>query len=129
MARVVVGISSSLGSLAAFHRAVDEAYRRGVEVLAVLAWQPPGGEHGYRAPMAAPAHRRPSRSRRSAAHGPTTPSARPARVSAHAELIRADPGAALAALADRPDDLLVVGAGSGNWLCRGTRLAVLSRGS
>ena len=46
--RVVVGISGSLGSLAALHRGVAEARNRGAELWPVLAWEPPGGEHGYR---------------------------------------------------------------------------------
>jgi tRNA(Ile)-lysidine synthase TilS/MesJ len=41
--RIVVGVSGSLGSLAALHRAVDQARRTGAEVLAVLAW-----DHGLR---------------------------------------------------------------------------------
>ncbi|MFJ1708435.1 universal stress protein [Kitasatospora sp. NPDC088346] len=124
--RVVVGISGSLGSLAALHRAVDEAHRRDAEVLAVLAWQPPGGEHGYRrspcppvlaAVRAAAADRlRTALDNAFGSAGPTVP--------LHAELVRAEPGAALAALADRPEDLLVVGAGSGNWLRRGMRPSV-----
>ncbi|GAA4087923.1 universal stress protein [Streptomyces shaanxiensis] len=43
-ARVVVGVSGSLGSLTALSRAADEARRRGAELWPVPAWQPPGGE-------------------------------------------------------------------------------------
>lgn len=43
-ARVVVGVSGSLGSLTALCRAADEARRRGAELWPVLAWEPPGGE-------------------------------------------------------------------------------------
>ncbi|MEV7930664.1 universal stress protein, partial [Kitasatospora sp. NPDC088779] len=46
--RVVVGVSGSLGSLAALHRGVAEARSRGAELVPVLAWEPPGGEFGYR---------------------------------------------------------------------------------
>lgn len=125
-ARVVVGISGSLGSLAALHRAVDEAHRRNAEILAVLAWQPPGGEHGYRRSPCPPllsAVRAAAEDRlRTAldnAFGPAGPA-----VPLRAELVRAEPGTALAALADRADDLLVVGSGSGNWLRRGMRPSV-----
>nr|WP_168531480.1 universal stress protein [Streptomyces sp. RPA4-2]QIY65834.1 universal stress protein [Streptomyces sp. RPA4-2] len=43
-ARVVVGVSGSLGSLTALCRAADEARRRSAELWPVLAWEPPGGE-------------------------------------------------------------------------------------
>lgn len=46
--RVVVGVSGSLGSLAALHRAAEEARRTEAELLTVLAWTPPGGEHSVR---------------------------------------------------------------------------------
>lgn len=46
--RVVVGLSGSLGSLTALHRAAAEARRTGAVLVAVLAWEPPGGEFAYR---------------------------------------------------------------------------------
>lgn len=46
--RVVVGVSGSPGSLAALHRAAYEARRSGADLLAVLAWEPPGGTYAYR---------------------------------------------------------------------------------
>lgn len=47
--RVVVGVSGSLGSLTALHRATAEAQERNAELYAVLAWQLPGGGLGSRA--------------------------------------------------------------------------------
>ncbi|MEJ8668464.1 universal stress protein [Streptomyces sp. MS1.AVA.1] len=43
-ARVVVGVSGSVGSLTALRRAADEARRRGAELWPVPAWRPPGGD-------------------------------------------------------------------------------------
>ena len=52
--RVVVGVSGSLGNLAALHAGVAEARRRGLPLVAVHAWSPIGGELAYcRAPCAA----------------------------------------------------------------------------
>ncbi|MEV7992236.1 hypothetical protein AB0O67_10035 [Streptomyces sp. NPDC086077] len=43
-ARVVVGVSGSLGSLTALGRATQEARCRGAELWPVPAWEPPGGQ-------------------------------------------------------------------------------------
>ncbi|MCX5208812.1 universal stress protein [Kitasatospora sp. NBC_00240] len=124
--RVVVGVSGLLGSLAALHRAVAEAGRRDTEVLAVLAWEPPGGEFGYRrAPcpplLAAGRDAAAARLREAldAALGPAGPG-----VPIGARVIRGDAGHALVGTADRPGDLLVVGTGTGSWLRRGLRPSV-----
>lgn len=54
-ARVVVGVSGSLGSVTALRRAASEARRRSAELWPVLAWVPPGGElAARRSPAAAP---------------------------------------------------------------------------
>ncbi|MFJ8062296.1 universal stress protein [Streptomyces sp. NPDC096142] len=112
-ARVVVGVSGSTGSLAALHRAVREARRTDAGLLAVLAWEPPGGElaHG-RSLSALPV----ARLRRDAADrllavldaafgtaGPGVPF--------QGLVVRGTAGRALVETADRPDDLLVVGPG------------------
>lgn len=115
--RIVVGVSGSLGSLAALHRAVAEARRTGAEVLAVLAWEPVGGELAYRRVALPPLL---TEGRRLAgenlctvldtalgqgwAWGRST-----GRL--EARIVRGAPGAALVQVADREDDLLVVGAG------------------
>jgi nucleotide-binding universal stress UspA family protein len=111
--RVVVGVSGSLRSLAALHRAVDEARRRDAELVAVLAWTPPGGESAYRrSPCPSlltmceeAAAERLSQAFRDAFGG------RPPGVRLRLVTARGEAGNALSALADRPDDLLVVGAG------------------
>jgi nucleotide-binding universal stress UspA family protein len=112
--RVVVGVSGSLRSLAALHRAVDEARRRDAELMAVLAWAPPGGEAGYRrnfscaTVLAALEDAAGGRLRQafSDAFGGEPPGVRLRLVTA-----RGEAATALVALADRPDDLLVVSTG------------------
>ncbi|MDH6574740.1 universal stress protein [Kitasatospora sp. MAP5-34] len=124
--RIVVGVSGSLGSLAALHRAVDEAGRTDTEVLAVLAWLPQGGEHGYRLAPCPPllaawgkaAAERLSEALVDAFGGV------PSGVRLAAEVVRGDSGPALVQVADRPGDVLVVGAGSGSRLRRGLRPSV-----
>ncbi|WP_405583678.1 universal stress protein [Streptomyces sp. NBC_01190] len=111
--RVVVGVSGSLRSLAALHRAVDEARGRDAELLVVMAWTPPGGEMAY--------HRSPCPPLlRSAEDGAADRLARvfrealggvPRGVAVRAVVVRGDAGAALVRIADRADDLLVVGTG------------------
>ncbi|WP_369261147.1 universal stress protein [Streptomyces sp. R35] len=114
--RVVAGVSGSLESLAALHRGAYEARRGGAELLAVLAWQPPGGELAHRRAMyASPVvdFRREAgerlRTALRAAFGESGPG-----VPFQGLVVRGSPGRALVVTADRADDLLVVGAG-----CRG----------
>ncbi|MFG2346798.1 universal stress protein [Streptomyces phaeochromogenes] len=111
--RIVVGVSGSLGSLAALHRAADEARRTDAELLAVLAWEPPGGElaHG-RSRFTVPVTdlRQAAGTRLLAAldtaFGDTGPGAR-----FQGLIAQGSPGRALVESADRSDDLLVIGAG------------------
>ncbi|MFF2351458.1 universal stress protein [Kitasatospora sp. NPDC058115] len=124
--RVVVGVSGSLGSLAALHRAVAEARRLDAEVLAVHCWTPAGGEFGYRrAPCppllsacrdAAAARLRDALDR---AFGGAW-----AGVRLRSIAVRGETGQALVRCADRPDDLLVLGAGSRGALARALRPSV-----
>ncbi|MFD3420094.1 universal stress protein [Streptomyces decoyicus] len=112
--RIVAGVSGSLGSLTALHRAAAEARVDGAELWAVLAWEPPGGEISHRggpcpAPMAT--WRRMANERLLTALEDVFGSAGP-EVPLKCLAIRGKPGDALLAAADRPDDLLVVGAGA-----------------
>ncbi|WP_031074912.1 universal stress protein [Streptomyces sp. NRRL WC-3742] len=123
--RVMVGVSGSLGSLAALHRGVAEARERGAELWAVLAWEPPGGEYGYRRSPCPPllAAVREDAERRlcealDAAFGGVDPG-----VALRAVVVRGESGPALVGLADRPGDLLVLGR-SGGLLRRGFRRPV-----
>lgn len=111
--RVVVGVSGSPSSLHALRVAVGEARRSGRALLAVLAWEPVGGEIAYhRAPCLellrmwedAAAWR--LRNSFDEAFG-----AVPGDVPTQLRWVRGDAGSVLVGTADRPGDLLVVGAG------------------
>ncbi|MEV7773668.1 universal stress protein [Kitasatospora sp. NPDC086791] len=123
--RVVVGVSGSLGSLAALHQGVAEARERGAELLPVLAWEPPGGELGYRRSPCPPllaAVREAAEQRLHAALDAAFGGADPG-VPLRPVVIRGETGPALVHVADRPDDLLVLGR-SGGLLRRRLRRSV-----
>ena len=111
--RVVVGVSGSLGSLAALHRGAFEAHRRGARLVAVGAWEPPRGALAHPSSMLAPpmaefrqmADER-LRTALDAAFGAAGPGV-PLRVMA----VWDRPGRALVRAADHAGDLLVIGAG------------------
>lgn len=118
--RLIVGTSGSPGSLCALRYA--EAAARGNDslLIPVIAWEPPGGDHADRiAPSwdlrqewQSLAHRR-LRDALVAVWGdvPDDP-----RIQPHVE--RGPAGWVLVSLADRPDDLLVIGAGRRGTLAR-----------
>ncbi|GAA2232672.1 universal stress protein [Streptomyces nogalater] len=120
-ARVVVGVSGSPGSLTALARAAEEARRRGAQLWPVLAWEPPGGELGSRrAPVAAdmvPQWELLARERLLKAlrdvFGSTDTG-----VPGTALTVRGAAGPALVRIAEREDDVIVVGAGRRNRLLR-----------
>lgn len=118
--RVVVGVSGSLGSLAALRRAAAEARSSGRVLLAVLAWTPPGGETGYRR---APCPQLAKVWEDGAVQTLCTAfeeglGGRPSDLRLQPLVVRAEAGRVLCELADRPDDLLVVGAGRRGALAR-----------
>jgi nucleotide-binding universal stress UspA family protein len=111
---VVVGVSGSLGSLTALARAAAEARRRGAELWPVLAWEPPGGELSARRTTAAAVLAEDwerlagERLRTALSDVLGSPDLQ---LPGQALLAREAPGPALVRIADREDDLLVVGAG------------------
>jgi nucleotide-binding universal stress UspA family protein len=123
--RVIVGVSESLSSLAALHRAVDEARHRGAVLVPVLAWAPPGGETAYRTSPCPPlltiweqaAAKRLETAFEQGFGG------RPVGVRVNPLVMRDRPGRALVRVAGQSGDMLVVGMGG-----RG-RLQRLVRGS
>ncbi|MEV2248698.1 universal stress protein [Streptomyces sp. NPDC049970] len=120
--RIVVGVSGSLGSLAALHRAAAEAQERSAELCAVLAWQLPGGGLGSRATYGTAVLRE---CREAAVEDLCTAldtafaAGRPG-FTLIGLTVRGEPGAVLVDAVRSADDLLVVGTGS-----RGSRLPKL----
>ncbi|MQS15597.1 universal stress protein [Streptomyces kaniharaensis] len=112
-ARVIVGVSGSLHSLTALHRAADEARARNAVLIPVLTWTPVGGENNYRTQPCPPllrkwqqaAHRRLERALDEAFGG------LPVGVRVKPLVVRGAAGPTLTQLADRPDDLLVISTG------------------
>jgi nucleotide-binding universal stress UspA family protein len=126
--RVVVGVSGSLGSLAALHRAVAEARSRSAGLLVVLAWEPPPEEFAYRRAPLPPGPvdwEREARQRLLVALDDAFgAAARPDLPDFRAETGRGPAGYVLVKAACRSEDLLVVGTGSRGLLPRALRGSV-----
>ncbi|MFI9271468.1 universal stress protein [Kitasatospora sp. NPDC052896] len=113
VARVIVGVSGSLNSLTALHRAVDEARARRAVLVPVLAWTPVGGEANYRVhpcPHLLRAWEQAAVERLERAFDDAF-GGFPTGVELDPLVIRGETGPALVQFADRPDDLLVVSTG------------------
>ena len=111
--RDIAGVSGSLRSLGALRAGVAEARAAGVPLLAVLAWAPVGGEVAYRrgpCPLLLRLWEQAACERLRDAFDDAF-GGMPGGVAVRQLVVRAAPGPALVELADRPDDLLVVGYG------------------
>ncbi|WP_042395052.1 universal stress protein [Streptacidiphilus carbonis] len=120
--RIVVGVSGSLANLAALRHSVFQARTTNRPLVAVLAWTPPGGEVGYRAapcPPLAQVWRECAQDQLRTAFEQAL-GGLPADLDIQPMVIHGPSGPALCAIADNPDDLLVIGAGR-----RGTRARTL----
>lgn len=124
--RIFVGVNGSVSSLHALRRAVAEARLRDAVLYSVIAWTPPGGEtldrrtpepHLRRAWLTAALCT--LRSAWDDALG-----AVPDDIPVYLRGDRGHPGWVLTELADRDDDLIVVGAGHGGPLRRATHHSV-----
>jgi nucleotide-binding universal stress UspA family protein len=118
--RIVVGIDGSLGSLQALRYATDEARRRDVPLLPVIAWVPPGGdlaERRHSSPYLRKIWRDAAWERLNAAFDDGLGGV-PAdlRVEPHVE--RGETGPVLVDVANQPEDLIVVGTGRRGGLSR-----------
>jgi nucleotide-binding universal stress UspA family protein len=111
--RVVVGVDGSLGSLQALRFAVGHARAFGAILVPVLAWTPPGGElSNHRYPVASLTiewQRDAGRRLRTAFDEGL--GGWPGGLDVSALVLRGPAGRLLVAVADRQDDLLVVGTG------------------
>jgi nucleotide-binding universal stress UspA family protein len=124
--RVVVGVSGSLSSLVALHRAVGEARRLDAVLVPVLVWHPVGGEVAYRSHPCPPlleVWERAARRRLDTAFEQCF-GGYPEGLRVRPTLVRDErPGPALVRVAERRGDVLVVSTG------RQGRLARLFHGS
>jgi len=111
--RIVVGVNGSLGSLQALRYAADEARERCVPLVAVIAWIPPGGDTAERSrpsPYLRRVWREEARKRLWGAFDAGL-GGMPSDVTVEPHVERGDTGQVLVEIADRPDDLLVIGTG------------------
>jgi nucleotide-binding universal stress UspA family protein len=122
--RVIVGVSESLAGLEALRTAVAEARLREVELLGVRAWaykataREPGVAR-WKREISSQAVRTLTRAFATAMGGP------PADIPTELSVAEGMPEKVLLAVADRPDDLLVIGGPSGTW--RPTKTLVVRR--
>ncbi|UQA95806.1 universal stress protein [Streptomyces halobius] len=111
--RVVVGVNGSPASLAALRAAAAEARSGGRRLVAVYVWEPPEGEVLYlRNPerIWASYWKEQARGRLDRAFNDAFGGTPPG-LDVERKVVRDRPDRALLALADGPDDLLVIGAG------------------
>jgi len=111
--RIIVGVHGSLGSLQALRYAADEARRREVPLLPVIAWVPPGGdlaERRHSSPYLRKIWLDAARERLDAAFDDGLGGI-PADVHLEPHVERGETGPVLVDVADQPDDLLIIGTG------------------
>lgn len=104
--RVVVGVNGSLSSLAAVHRAAEEAGQRTAVLVPVLAWSDTDRDEPR--PLSELEHA--ARKRLDAVFEQAF-GGYPSDIVIRPLVVRGEPGRALVAAADRPSDLLVRGSG------------------
>jgi nucleotide-binding universal stress UspA family protein len=110
MGRVVVGVHGTPGSLQALRFAVAHARTFGAILVPVIAWEPPGGDSAYRVfpgyltgEWADAAEQRLFTAFDEGLGGP------PADVTTLPLVVRGKPGRVLVEVADRENDVLIVG--------------------
>jgi nucleotide-binding universal stress UspA family protein len=124
--RVVVGVHGSPGSLQALRWASDEARARGVPLVPVIAWIPPGGdlsERSHPSPALRQVWRDAARRQLEQAFDNGLGGV-PEDVYVEARVERGETGPVLVDIADQPDDLLVVGTGRRSRFGRALRRSV-----
>lgn len=126
VARIVVGVHGSLGSLQALRYAADEARAREVPLVPVIAWVPPGGdlsERRFPSPHLRKVWTQAARERLETAFSDGL-GGMPADLTVTPLIVRGETGPALADVADRPDDMLVIGTGQRSLLRRALHKSV-----
>ncbi|MBV9095938.1 MAG: universal stress protein [Streptosporangiaceae bacterium] len=111
--RIIVGVHGSLGSLQALRHAAEEARQRDVPLHPVIAWVPPGGDLAERrnsSPYLRKLWREAAWERLLAAFDDGL-GGMPGDVQVEPHVERGETGPVLVSVADRPDDLLVIGTG------------------
>lgn len=124
--RIVVGVHGSLGSLQALRYAVAEARERGVPLVPVIAWTPPGGdlaERSHPSPYLRRLWRDAACEALSAAFDAGL-GGLPSDVRVEARVERGETGPVLVDTANEPGDLLVIGTGRRSLVGRALRKSV-----
>ncbi len=124
--RVVVGVHGSLGSLQALRWAAEEARDRQVVLVAAIAWSPPGGDLAERTHPSSHLRRiwRDAARQRLLDSFDNGLGGLPQDIEVHARVERGETGTVLVDVADKPDDLLVIGTGRRTFLGRALRSSV-----
>lgn len=118
--RVIVGVDGSPGSLHALRRAIEFSRAWRAPLFPVLAWQPPGGEAPARLRQVPELEREwwSSAERRLNAAFEEGVGAIPIDIDCEPQVVRGPAGPALVTVADRPEDMIVVGTGRHGALAR-----------
>jgi len=124
--RVVVGVHGSLGSLQALRWAAEEARERNVVLVAAIAWMPPGGDLAERTHPSSTLRRvwRDAARQRLIDAFDNGLGGLPHDLEVHARVERGETGSVLVDVADKPDDLLVIGTGRRSFFVRALRSSV-----
>ena len=124
--RVVVGVHGSLGSLQALRWAAEEARGRQVTLVAAVAWMPPGGDLSERTHPSSYLRRvwRDAARQRLLDAFDNGLGGLPHDIEVHARVERGETGSVLVDVADKPDDLLVIGTGRRSFVLRTFRSSV-----
>jgi nucleotide-binding universal stress UspA family protein len=124
--RVVVGVHGSLGSLQALRYAAEEARDRQVVLVAAIAWSPPGGDLAERTHPSSTLRRvwRDAARQRLLDAFDNGLGGLPNDLEVHARVERGETGSVLVDVADKPDDLLVIGTGRRSIISRTLRASV-----
>jgi nucleotide-binding universal stress UspA family protein len=124
--RVVVGVHGSLGSLQALRFAAEEARERQVVLVATIAWSPPGGDLAERTHPSSYLRKvwRDAARQRLLDSFDNGLGGLPHDIEVHARVERGETGSVLVDVADKPDDLLVIGTGRRSFVGRVFRSSV-----